>query len=245
MKSLKKVVLMGMSTVMLAGLLTACGDDTSEIGILNKQIEGLQAQNKSLTAQLKGMAVTEVAVDSSLRTVAGSNVPTFETIDGLINFPNKLELPNSKDDINNSNVMVGSRFKFNPSANWLMTLDGVNLKLSHPSKIWGSIKSVTIKDIIPEDNMKPLLQGFFKDFPATTIKYRKAYLDDRVSGMIASASIEVDKKKYVVNVGFVERGENAILLLFANEQTDQVVQQELIDLLVRTGSYGESKIKLE
>jgi hypothetical protein len=245
MKYGKKVVAVGISAVVLMTLLVGCGDNTAEVKTLKDQVVGLEKQNELLKKQSSNMAVTEVTPESSLRTVEGSTTPAFETIDGKIQFPNKLVLPNSKDDVNNSNVMVGSKFKFTPSNNWHINMNGSVMEVNHPAKIWGTIKAITVKEVVPEANMKSILQGFFNGFPATTITYRKVFMDDRVMGMIASATITVDKKPYVVNIGFVTRSENGILTLVAYEDNKSGVQQELVDLFIGSATYGETKIKLE
>jgi hypothetical protein len=241
----KKCVAVGLTMVFAMSVLAGCGDNTGEIKTLTDQVAGLTKQNELLQKQVGSMSVTEVKPENSLKTVAGAVVPTFETIAGKIQFPNKLTLPDSRDDVNNSNMMVGSRFKFTPSNNWIANMNGTTLEVSHPSKIWGSIKAVIVRDGVAEDKMQPMLQAFFTGFPATTIKYRKVFMDDRTVGMIASAPIEVDAKPYVINVGFATRGENGVMTLFAYEDNKSGVQQELIDLFVGSATYGDVKIKLE
>lgn len=242
--TVRKVSLVVFALVLVITL-TGCGDSVEEIRQLEEQIEGLTLQNSSLQSQLNNMQITEVAMETSLRVVEGSNIPTFETIDGLIKFPNKLELPNSSNDVNNSNMVVGSRFKFTPSSNWLVRMEGASMHATHPSSIWGTIKAITVKNSLSESEMKPLLQGFFEGFPSTTITYRKAFMDDRVVGLLAKAPITVDGKEYVVNVGSLTRGDYGLLILFVYEDNGMGVQQELIDLLIGSCSVGEAKLKLE
>lgn len=246
MKMLKKLALAGVLTGVLLNT-TGCEylELRSEIKQLNKTIENLQAQNKTLKEQIEGLTVTEVAMETSLYAVEGETVPSFHTIDGQIKFPNKLQIPYSKEDINNSNIMVGSMFKYTPSDNWLVRLKGATLEVSHPSRIWGTIKAVSVDEPVPEPQMKPLLQGFFKGFPATTIEYRKIFMEDQVVGLIAKAKIPVNKKEHVVNVGFMTRGEYGQLFLFDYEDNKTGVQQELIDLLISSGTFADSKVKLE
>jgi hypothetical protein len=247
MKQVKRSLSVALSIIMLGVILSGCGnkDNSAEVKELKGQIEGLTAQNTALQSQLSGMAVTEVTPETSLKTIEGSDIPTFGTIDGKINFPNKLMLPNSKDDINNSNIMVGSRFKYTPSSNWLTKMNGATLDLTHPAKIWGSIRSVAVKEVITEVAMQPLLKTFFSGFPATTITYRKIFMSDRVSGMLATANMVVDKKPYVTTVGFLTRGEIGQLYIFTYEDNKSGVQQELIDLLIGTATNGETKISIE
>lgn len=233
-------------------VLTSCGDKTKEINEYKAQIEALEGQveslqniKASLEQQMQDLTIQEVVPESSLRKVEGTRVPVFETIDGVIKFPNALILPDSKDDVNNSNIRVGSRYTVAPSSNWMLSLNGVTLNASHPSKIWGSVKAVTTKEAVLEAEMQPILQSFFDGFPATTISYRKIFIEDRVTGMLASAPLVIDGKDYTINVGFSSRGENAILMLFAYEHENVGVQQELVDLLIRSMRFNESNLKLE
>jgi hypothetical protein len=239
--------LIGLSSaaVILTAVLSGCGDQSDTIKSLEAQNEALQSQINVLSTQADNMTVTEVTPDSSLYIVEGSGVPTFQTIDKMLKFPNKLTIDDSKDDVNNSNVRVGSMFQYTPSNNWQMKLDGATLNVGHPSSIWGSIKAITVADRVPEANMQAMLQGFFKGFPKTTISYRKVFIDDSVVGMIAKAEITVDKKPYIVNAGFMTRGDYGQLMLFSYKNTNAGVQQELVDLLISSGTFGSSKVKLE
>lgn len=249
MKIKSKLVLI-LCVSVLCSALSGCSAATvleknKEIEQKDEQINNLQDEIAQLRVDIKNLSVTEVSPETSLKEVEGTEVPVFETIDGKIKFPNTLQLPNSKFDVNNSYVMVGSRFRFNPSNNWLMRLKGTSLEFSHPSKLWGTIKAVSITEPMPFESMQPLLQNFFNGFPATTITYRKVFIEDAISGLIAKANLTVDGKPHVVNVGFVQRGEFAVLILFDFEDDNSGVQQELIDLLISSGTFGESKLKLE
>lgn len=213
---------------------------------LNSKIESLNEKISELEDAVADTTVQEVVKETSLQTVEGSLVPQFVTIDEKVIFPNKFELPNSNDDVNNSNIMVGSKFKFIPSNNWITKLQGATLQLSHPSHINGVLRSVAIKEVIKEEEvMKQIIQDFFVGFPATTINYRKVFLADKVAGMQGVANIEIDGKPSVVTIGFAQKSENALMYLFVYEEDNSAVQSELIDLFINSGSYGDSKIKLE
>lgn len=213
---------------------------------LKAQIEGLNEEIEELESAVADTTVQEVIRETSLQTIEGSLVPEFKLLDDKIVFPNKLELPDSDDDINNSNIMLGSKFKFVPSNNWIIKMQGATLNLSHPSDISGVMRSVAIKEpLTDEDIMKELIQNFFIGFPATTIQYRKVFIGDRVGGMQGSATITVDGKENCVIVGFVQRSENAILYLFDYIDNKSSVQTELIDLFINSGSSGDSKVILE
>lgn len=241
--------LVAVSLIMCSALSMGCSKNEiaqkKKIEQLEATIEAKDEEISSLKKDMNNLTITEVLPETSLREVEGSTVPTFETIDGKIKFPNSLVVPNSNEDINNSYVQVGTKFKFTPSSNWLYSLKGATLNVNHPSKVWGSIKAISVADLVLEADMQPMLQKFFEGFPGTTITYRKVFIEDRISGMIAKSAIPVDGKEYMLNVGFVQRGEYGILLLFAYEDDKSGVQQELIDLLLSSGVYGDESIKLE
>jgi hypothetical protein len=246
-KYVKKVVVVGLLSVALLNL-TGCeyANLKKEIKSQKAVIESLEAEGLDLQAQKDGLTVTEVINDTSLYTVDGATIPTFQTVEGKVKFPNKLTLPNSTQDINNSHIMIGSMFKYNPSDNWLVRMNGATLEVNHPAAIWGNIKSIVVTgDALTEEQMKPILQGFFNKFPATTIEYRRIYMADLVIGMMATANIVVDKKPHVVNVGLMTRGEYGQIFLMDYADNKTGVQQELIDLLLSSGSFGDEKITLE
>lgn len=187
-------------------------------------------------------------METSLQRIVGSDVPVFKRIDGILKFPNKLQIPNSSDDVNNSRIQVGSYFTYTPSDNWAVRVRGTILDMSHAQKIWGSIKAVQVDDSSSSDGQtdpKTIIQDFFKGFPATTIKYRKLFMDEYSVGLLGNATITVDNKKYKLTVGYLTRGEAGQLYLFGYEDNKSGVQQELIDLLIGSGVYGDSKIKIE
>lgn len=230
--------------------MVGCGDKTissqrKEIKNLKATIESQKATINQLNKDIEGLGITEVQHDSSLKEVEGSKVPIFETIDGKIVFPTRLDMPNASEAANNSNVLVGDKYKFKPSTNWVMRLQGSTLELSHPSKVWGNLKAISIAEPLPKDTLKQLLQGFYKDFPGTTITYRDIFIDGRNAGMLSRAPITVDDKPFVVNAGVIQKGEYAMLILFAQEEDGSGVQQELVDLLISSGHYGDYKISLE
>lgn len=244
MKTIKKFTLIGVATVALMAS-SGCTDSGKKIKGLESQIETLQTQNQRLQDEKNSMQVTEEVIESSLRIIEGSTVPEFQTIEGKIKFPNSIKVPDSNGDVNKSNIMVGSMYRFAPSTNWQVRMNGANLSLAHPSKVWGEIKAITVKEYIPEDNMKSVVQPFFTNFPATNIKYRKIFMDDRAVGLLARADITVDKKPHVVNVGFLTRGEYGLIFLFDYEDNNTGVQQELVDVLISSGFVGDTPIRLE
>lgn len=240
----KKLALLGVTAAML--FLVGCSDKAQSIKALEKQVESLTAENSDLRAVNAGMSVTETLLESSLQAIEGSVVPEFLTIDNQIVFPNKLNLPESKDDVNNSKIQVGSMFTFIPSNNWMTKVEGSTLHFTHSSKIWGKIKAVNFDYKAPEEaQFRSILQSFFKNFPATNVTYRKAYMGTWQSGLIAKAEITVDKKPHVINIGFAISGKHAVLFMFDFEDNKTGVQQELIDLLISSGTDGASSIKLE
>lgn len=213
-------------------------DKDAKIVALGQEVQNVQAQKDALT-------ITEESLATSLQVLDETGIPEFVTIDKKLNFPQALKLDKSVEDVNDSAIQVGSGFRFLPSENWVSKLVGTELKMNHPAKIVGSMKAVAINEMYDESYMKALLQYFFSGYPKTTIKYRKVFMDDMVSGMVARAAVKVDKKPHVFNVGFVMRAESAIIFIFDYEDNKSGVQQELVDLLLQTGAYGDAKVKIE
>jgi hypothetical protein len=142
--------------------------------------------------------------------------------------------------------MLGSKFKFIPSNNWIIKMQGSTMYMSHPSKIQGVLRSVSISEVIRDEAyLKQLVQDFFVGFPSTTITYRKIFLGDRVAGMQGKAKIVVDDVDHQVIVGFFQRNEYAVTYIYLYEEDNSAVQDELIDLFINSGSYGDNKVILE
>ncbi len=243
----KKLAVMVMVLMVLP--LTGCDKQIAkqkkEIKALKETIVKKDAQIAQLNKDIEGLGITELKKDTSLREVEGSKVPKFETIDGKIVFPTKLEMPNATEAVNHSYIQVGDKFRFSPSNNWQLRMQGSTLEVSHPLKIWGNIKAINMPEEVAQEPLKNMLQAFFKKFPATTISYREVFIDGRNAGMIAKAPLTVDEKPFVVNVGVIQKGEYALLVLMAYEDNQTGAQQEMLDLLLSSGLYGDYKITLE
>lgn len=212
---------------------------------------------EELNQAIADTTVKEVVPTTSLQRVEGSEVPEFWLVEGDFIAPNSLDIPNASDSVNDSYVQIGQRFTFRPSDRWILTSQGSTYEFSHPQKIWGKIRALSVKELVPEAEMKDLIQGFFIGYPATEITYRKVFIEDRVVGMLGRAPITVKytdtdgstelEKEMIVNVGFVERADFALSFLFVYDAEGGSTSQELIDLLLRSGTFGAngSAIKLE
>lgn len=243
-KGYKGIIVLASAMILLSG----CGNSDSwkaKAKAGEEKITALHAQVDDLQFKLDSMVVTEVTQDTSLQVIEGSKVLEFKYIDDKLILPNKLQLPFSFEDVNNSHVMVGSMFKFKPSSNWVSRLEGTTLHLNHPSKIRGVIKSVGSKERVEEGAMKDIIQPFFADFPSTTINYRSLFVDDYTTGIMARADIQVEGKKHMLSAGFVTLGEYGLLFSFEFEDDGSGTQEELIDLLLSSGRYGDMSLKLE
>ncbi|HBG5344023.1 TPA: hypothetical protein KQG29_001387 [Clostridioides difficile] len=246
-KNYKSIILI--TTLLSSFLFTGCDRKVSQLKQenkkLNQNIESKDRVIEQLKRDIQGLKITEESPTTSLRAIEGSSVPEFVTIDGKIEFPTRLEMPNSTEAVNNSYILLGNKYKFIPSNNWLIKLQGNTLECSHPSKVWGNLKAIGMKEEIPKDVLKEMLKSFFNSFPSTKITYRETFIDGRNAGLIANAPITVDKKPYFINVGVIQKGEYGVLILFAYEDNKSGVQQELIDLLISSGMYADYKISLE
>lgn len=232
-----------------------------EVARLEQTIENNNEAHRrkveELNQAIQDTTVKEVIPTTSLQRVEGSEVPEFWLIEGDFIAPNPLNLPNTSDSVNDSYVQIGQRFTFRPSDRWILTSQGSTYEFSHPQKIWGKIRALSAKEIVPEGEMKDLIQSFFIGYPATEITYRKVFIEDRVVGMIGRAGITVKyldtdgttelEKDMILNVGFIERSDYALSFIFVYDAEGGSNSQELIDLLLRSGTFGASgsAIKLE
>ena len=222
--------------------LSACGDEDA----LKEQISALQQQNSELQQQIDTGTIYENQITNSLKEVGAGGTLEFQSIEDKLIFKNGLKLDYSSADVSTSLVQIGSGFSFSPSNNWFLKTTGSQVDLMHPAKVWGTLKSVKYDgDLMQVDAMRGTLQQFYLGFPKTTLTYRNIFVGDYQRGLLSSASVTVDKKPYVVNAGFLTYGDKGVIMLFAYEDNQTGVQQELIDVLVRTGVYGSETIKLE
>ncbi len=236
------VLLVGVVIVIYANPLQVVNRD-NEIRRLSGELNESKREITRLNTVIRNMTVTEVDIQTSLRVISGGAVEFTKLNDKLV-MPNTLRLPKSSEDVSNSNMMVGSRFRFVPSNNWVARMRGSLLELNHPAKIWGSIKAAAVRDRLAEATLQSLLRDFFVGFPATVINYRRVFMEDALAGMVASAPITVDGKAHVLIVGIIQRGEQAVMLLFTYEEDNSGVQRELVDSLIRSGLHGHSRIIL-
>lgn len=214
---------------------------------LEAQVESLQRINAELEAQAS--AGQSKAYSSSLITVEGSGVQEYVTIDNMIKFPRDVGVIDTDDDVANSFMRIGSAYTYSPSNNWETRIDGATAHFNHPQKVWGSIKAIKINNTAIDDPgvVQSLegIQNFLAGQPITNQKTRKIYMSEFHTGYLVSGDMIVDKKKYVVNVGSVLYGDYGSLFLFVYEDNQSGVQQELIDLLITSGKYGDTGIMLQ
>ncbi len=220
---------------------------------------------KRLEEAIADTTVKEVVPTTSLQRIEATEVPELWLIDGDFIAPNPIELPNATESVNDSYMQIGQKFIFRPSDRWVVTSRGATYEFGHPQQIWGKIRAFGIRDLIPNDDMKDLVMNFFVGYPATEITYNKIFIDDRLVGMRGKAEVTVkyredgtiitdetdggsySEKNIVINVGFLQRSEYALSFIFVYDAEGGSNSQELIDLLLRSGSYGTSggSIKLE
>jgi len=258
----KKVILFVVIGFILAGLCfygfqvlsTGMNDQriielNARVAQLEQTIEYKNDEIKELEEAVKDTTVREVVPITSLQRVEATEVPQLDLIEGDFIAPNIIEIPTAKDDINNSHIQVGSRFKFFPSDSWIMVSKGTTVEFSHPTKIWGKIKAITVEERVPETDMQDIVREFFVGYPATTITYRKVYVGDYLAGMLGEAEIEVNlengsKKSMILTTGFLQRGNYGLNILFVYD-TDNIVGKELLGTLLNAGTFGDNKIILE
>lgn len=243
----KKHVLFTLVLVMLMSLfLSACGND-EELKVLQQENQYLKQRIEELNSQLGTSTITESVVESSIRKVDGENRLYFEKIEGDIVFPNALTVPGAKDDVNNSYIQIGTIFRYKPSNNWVTRLVGTTLELSHPSKISGTLKSIGVLNVLPEAEVRQVLQNFYQGFPSTTVNYRKVYLDTATIGLISTTTMDVEGKEHGLTVGYFGVGEYGLLLTLQYEKAEDngFIQQELVDTLVKSIMVADRSIALE
>lgn len=201
-----------------------------------------------LQQAIKDMTVTELLPTTSLQRVEATGVPELWLQEGDFIAPNPLQIPDTVDSVNDSYVQIGEKFTFRPSDRWLINSQGSTYEFSHPQHIWGKIRALTTKGEVMEADMKPLIQSFFLGYPETTITYRKIFIDAKVVGMMGKATVEMHytpegateptTKDMVINVGFVQRSGYVISFIFVYDAEGGSNSQELLDLLLKSGSYG-------
>ena len=232
--------------VLSSALLSGCFGGGKEEE-LQAQIDSLQRVNEELEAQ--AAVGQSKAFASSLITIEGSGVQEYVTIDNLIKFPRDVGVIDTDDDVANSFMRIGSAYTYSPSNNWEVRIDGATAHFNHPQKVWGSIKAIKINiGAIDDPGVAQSLEGiqnFLAGQPVSNQKTRKVYMSEYHTGYLVSGDITVDKKKYVVNVGSVLYGDYGSLFLFVYEDNQSGVQQELIDLLITSGKYGDTSIMLQ
>lgn len=248
----------------------------AEVARLEQVIDDNNSAHRAEVEQLKqavaDTTVKEVVPTTSLQRVEATNVPELWLIEGDFIAPNPLNIPNTKDSVNDSFVQIGQVFTLKPSDRWIFSVQGTTYELSHPNKIWGKIRALSSTDgeVIKVEDGKTLVQSFFIGYPATEIKYKKMYIDETPVGTLGTAEItvrfsetgeiitadtpvaegetpKITEKKMGVNVGYVKISDYALSFIFLHEIEGGGASQELIELLIRSCNLGinGNPIKLE
>lgn len=209
-KSKLKVVLIVLGVIILLvgfGILLskiASGRVSTRVVELEEEVARLEqtiidnndAHNKKVAELNQAIAdttVKEVVPTTSLQRVEATQVPEFWLIDGDFIAPNPLNIPNTKDSVNDSFVQIGQVFTLKPSDRWIFSVQGTTYEMSHPNNIWGKIRALSSTDgeIIKVEDGKTLVQSFFIGYPATEIKYKKMFIDETAVGTLGTAEITV------------------------------------------------------
>ena len=141
----------------------------AEVTRLNETIEknnkSFAEEKKKLEQEIADTTVKEYLPETSLQRVEGSNVPQLWLPEGDFMAPNALQIPGTGETVNDSQIRIGPAFVFKPSDRWLMVSQGTTFELSHPQKIWGKIKALSIDDDALENvNMQNIIKDFFVGF---------------------------------------------------------------------------------
>lgn len=166
----------------------------AEVTRLNETIEknnkAFADEKEKLEQEIADTTVKEYLPETSLQRVEGSNVPILWMPEGDFIAPNALQIPGVSDTVNDSLIRIGPAFHFKPSDRWLFVSQGTTFEFSHPQKIWGKIKALNIDDDKLEDvNYQNIIKDFFVGYPATTINYRKIFIDEYVRGCMGKATV--------------------------------------------------------
>lgn len=225
-------------------LLTGCfGKSDKEL--LKEQVASQERIIADLNKQLEAGSQQ---FEASLMTIEATGQQEFVTIKNKLNFSTDVGMSLTTDDVNNTNVRVGSAFTFTPYNNWTVKVDGSTVNFEHSSKVWGSIKALKSTDIVDKptsEEMKTNITNFFATHAVKNTKFRKLYMADRLVGYLGEGEIIVDKKKYVLVSGLYLYGEYGGVVLFTYEDNQTGVQQELIDLLLSSGRYNETALIID
>lgn len=317
------------TTGRISSKVTSLEADVADLEMeLESTINTKDSRIAELLQAIEDTTVKELVPTTSLQRVEGSEVPELWLPEGDFIAANPLVIPFTSDGVNDSYVQIGQKFVFRPSDRWSLISQGATYEFGHPQKIWGKIRALSASDKVPAEEMQQIVQNFFVGYPATTISYRKVFIDDNIVGLIGKAKItvkyEVDKdveievpvemevevpydveeeievevpytetvtkedgtteevektriekqkqtvtkmekkvttimqkelqtektileKDMVVNVGFVQRSDYAISFLFIYDSEGGSNSQELVDLLLKSGTFGVngSALKLE
>lgn len=195
-------VIFGIAVLCIGLYFITTGRISSRVVELEAQVAGLE-QNivdinnthanevAQLQQEIEDTTVKELVPETSLQRIEGSQVPELWLMEGDFIAPNPLTVPNTEDDVSDSYIQIGSKFVFRPSDQWVLSSQGSTYIFGHPQKIWGKIKSLSVDELVPEENMQKIISDFFVGYPATSITYRDVFIDDKKVGMIGRAEITV------------------------------------------------------
>ena len=198
----------------LAGCDREMAEQKIELENLRHQVEVLSEDNANLKSDIANMQIKEVSVTHSLRALELGTSKNFTLIEGVFVAPTPFSLEGSHADVGAARISVGTRFNLRLQGSWFVGSAGGKLELHHSEGISGVFRPVNIKELIPVNQMQTILSNYHKGFPGTTLTYRRLFLGGRQAGLLSQATVNIEGDYYELVVGFVQRGEHAILFKF-------------------------------
>ena len=222
--------------------------------------EDLQAENESLLASIveyeDEVAYLKSALDavngtdtnySAITSVSdGSKAETFQSINGKILFNTELTYTDSSQAPNNSALRLTDKINIVPSNNWVIQMNGTTTNFSHPNGIYGTIKVVSIEQLLKGEEVEAnMLKPFTDSIPYTSKIDSKIYINNIWRGMSSELTILNNNKPAVIKCGLYGVGETGVIYTFYYDGDKDSTKTELVNNLLKTMRYGEQEVTLE
>ncbi len=242
-KILAVILVLGISL-----MITSCGSQGNTDTNYAEQVANLQRENALMAEIIKEdeekiksledtiAALTGGEVRAAITSIEkGSNVKTFNSINGATWFITPFEYKGSTLAPSTSKLYITDKVMLVPSSNWIIKMQGSSVEFNHHSGIIGIIKVGTIEEVIPPEQIQgSIFQPFINNIPSDKVVYGDIFINERCWGKYANINTTIDAQPATLKAGAIGYGGISVTYMFGYDTEYDATKNELIDTLLKT-----------
>lgn len=213
---------------------------------LSQQLDMAQEEYDSLFELYNGIQSESKPTSSISITGDGTNRYTFNSIDGKIVFPKEFKYPGAEFTPGNGSMSIVQGIGIEPSANWVVRLNGSKMELEHASGISGTI-NVAIQNYTYSASQlqEEVFPNWFKELPASNIVYTNISVGSAKLGCQAVSPTLIDGEMAYIRCGMMAGSDRCIVYTFAYKGDKDITKDEAITNLLNTLTINGQTIIIE